>query len=58
MKISLLPASKLGTWSIVFALGVFVFFFIIRRIAMMLGRGLGNETFFSNPYAAISAILA
>jgi hypothetical protein len=39
-------------------LGVFVFFFFLRRIGMVLGRGTGNETFFSNLYAAIPALLA
>jgi hypothetical protein len=58
MKITALPTTKLGTWSIFLALGVFVFFFITRRMAMMLGGRPGNETFFGNPFAAISAILA
>ena len=58
MKITALPTTKLGTWSIFLALGVFVFFFFIRRMAMMLGGRPANETFFGNPFAAISAILA
>jgi hypothetical protein len=58
MKITLLPTTTPGKWSIWLVLGVFVCFFVLRRIGLILGRGSGNETFFSNLYAAIPALLA
>ena len=58
MRLTLLPTTRQGIWSIVLALGVFLFMFVIRTLFMRLFHGMGNESFFSNPYAAISAILA
>jgi hypothetical protein len=54
MKITLLPTTAPGRWSPVLALGVLALFFIVRKVAMIMGHGPGNETFFSNPYAALS----
>ena len=57
MKITLLPTTKLGIWSIVLAAGVFVFY-SLRRMIMIIGHQRGGETFFSNPLLAIVMILA
>jgi len=57
VKITLLPTTRLGIWSIILAAGVFVFYYL-RRMIMVIGHQKGGETFFSNPLLAIVMILA
>jgi hypothetical protein len=57
MNITLLPTTKLGIWSVVSAIGVFVFY-VLRRMVMILGHRSGGATFFNYPDLAILLILA
>ena len=57
MKITLLPKTKPGRWSVGLALGVF-FFFYLHQIGLVIGLEAGNRTFFSNLYAAIPILMS
>ena len=56
MKISLVPKSAPGKWSIGL-IGGLVLFFVLLRLLVISGQR-GGETFFSNPALAISGLLA
>ena len=57
MKITLLPKSTLGKWSIGLAIGVFLFY-CISRLGVTLDHQEGGESFFSNLFRAVPLILA
>ena len=57
MKITVLPSTKPGKWSIGLAIGVFLFYFLSRLI-VVLGNQRGGEEFFSNLFIAIPVLLA
>jgi len=57
MKITLLPKSTLGKWSIGLAIAVFLFY-CISLLKIVLGHQEGGEGFFSNLFIAIPVVLA
>ncbi len=56
MKITILPKTALGKWSIGLAIG-FIFFFALLSIMAATGQR-GGDTFLSNPALAIPGVLA
>jgi hypothetical protein len=56
MRVSILPKTPLGKWSIGF-IGAFVVF-LVTNILLVISGQQGGETFFSNPVPAVLLLLA
>ena len=57
MKITLLPTTRLGKWSIGLIISLFLFFLLGMAI-VTLGHQTGGKTFFDNLYIAIPMFIA